>query len=135
MEGERMKLKRGAITILASDERITIEVHDREASLSILDIEMTPEQFCAAIGRAAYTKCEITTGDLSKVGKKHENKNHKFKIPESLDEYSPDKDELHKEAIRTCPKGWAPDKYYGSQSSFVYEKGERYANVTIRRWV
>lgn len=130
-----MKLKRGAITILVSDERVTIEIEDREASTSFVEIAMTPENFCAALGRVAYTPCDILVNDLDKVGKKHENKIHTFELPADLDTFKKDIEAIHALAVLTCPKGWEPDKYYNSQGTFKHRQGKpTLVNVTIRRW-
>ena len=37
------KLKNGAITILCDREYVKIEIHDQDAAIQFLEIEMTPE--------------------------------------------------------------------------------------------
>lgn len=73
-----MKIK-AKITILISGDATRIEVRDSEANTLFLKIKLTPEQLSSALGRMGDTECdECEISGLDKIGKKHENTNHKF---------------------------------------------------------
>ena len=128
-----MKIK-GALTLMVGREQITIEIEDREANTRILSLILTPEDFCAALGRQAYIDCELTIGKLERVGSKHENSTLEFEIPNEL-RGSKHADELNEIAKTHCTDGWIPEGYYGSQNSFFTKDSKDYARVTIRRYV
>ena len=106
-----MELKDGRITMLASDEGVTIELHDNEASITFVKVTLNPVQFCQAVSRLGYTKCDkMEVSALNKIGKKHENKTLKFEISEDLRlGYQKDNSKLNNLAKTACPEGWTPD--------------------------
>lgn len=131
-----MKIK-GKISIFIGKEQTTIEIYDDNASCMILEATLTPDQLSGALSRISHTDCELVVleGAFNKIGKTHENKTHEFKLPKYLRSYKRDKDQLIAEVKRTCPKGWTPDNYFGSQDSFFKKDGEDWARCTIRRWI
>jgi hypothetical protein len=133
----------GNITLLVSKERITLEIQDSDANTTFVKIEMTSEQFCAALGRQGYVKCESTkVQGLERVGKIHENKSFEFEIPDDL-RYSDEKkrgglDVICEKAMKAAgllKEGWISENYYRSQNSFFDNNGKYYARTTIRRYV
>jgi hypothetical protein len=129
-----MKLTESKITIITNDEGVEIQLRDRTSNTCFAVVKMTPAQFTAALGGLGYTECETEVFGLDKVGKKHENKEFDFIIPEELSTSSK-KEELHQLALLHCPDGWTPDKYYGSKTSFFRKNGIAFARTTIRRWI
>jgi hypothetical protein len=130
-----MELNNVKITILVSEERISIELKDGDSAITFLKANLTPDQFCSALGRLGQVKvqrCEI--GDFSKLGKKLEIDKHRFEIPYEL-RTSSKSDQLYKIAIETCPEGWTPDNYFASQTTFFSNGDKHYASCVMRRWV
>jgi len=124
----------GRISILVSSDRIDIEIEDSLSGESLAEVTLTPEVFCAALGRLVMNKCDVKTGDLSKVGKKMKVDKFTFPIPEDAD-YSTEKEIAKSIAQDNCPEGWEADSYFNSQDSFFNEDGRRWARCTMRKWI
>ena len=125
----------GKITLLASEDGVSIEIEDEASSCVIVKGFLTSEQFCQALGRLAHTKMkECAVYNLDIVGKKMEL--DKLEFPLSSDDYTNNRELAQKEVHKYCPEGWKPDISFSSQNSFFYTKdNKRYARTTIRRWV
>lgn len=129
-----MKIETAQITILVGRDSTTIELRDKNASITFARVTLTPEQLSAALSRSAYTPCEIEVVGLDKVGKKMEMKELTFEV--RVEFSSRTSDAVHQIALRVAPEGWIPDNYYASQSSFFHnDDGKKFARTTIRRWV
>jgi hypothetical protein len=127
-----MKWIEGKVTILCSEDKVTIEFHDEDSNTTFAKATMNPEAFTAAIGRLYYVDADIEVRGLDRVGKVHETAQHEFEIGEGVGK---DPVVLYGIAKATAPEGWTPDNYFGSQGSFFTRDGKRYARCTIRRWV
>ena len=125
-----MKIE-GQISILISrDNRTTIEVRDKNSTITFVEITLTNDQLASALSRLAHTPCEIEVRGLDKVGKKMEMDTLTFEVDAA------DKETAAKLAIESCKDSeWVPDTYFGSQNSFTYKEGKITARTTIRRWV
>ena len=129
-----MKIENAEITMLINRDYTEIEIHDADANTTLARVKLTPEQLSMILSRQGYVECECNTGDLKKIGKKHENKYIEFEIV-----YSKSKEDL----ILACNEAlfqqemheWESDNYYGSQNSFFSKDGKDYARTVIRRWV
>lgn len=130
---EKMNIK-GQITIRISGDGATIEIDDKNASTRILNITLTAEQLCKAMGRQAHVECDIEVGVLERVGKIHENKDFEFQINESFASSKFSK-ELQQIAQSELTDGWIAETYFSSQNSFFKKDGKQFARVTIRRWI
>lgn len=138
-----MTLKKinAGLTILCSQGRVHIEVHDEDARIRILDIEVSPEKFTAALGRQGNVDCKASVLVSEKIGLKHECKQFTFMVAENQE--SPFMDCSHentreraKIAVKEkCPKGWEADAYFNSADSFFMKDGDAWARTFIRRWV
>ena len=64
-----MKIK-GNISILINQEHTTIEIHDADASIKFLSIQLSPEQLSSALSRLSQVPCVIDLRGLDKIGKK-----------------------------------------------------------------
>jgi hypothetical protein len=124
------------ITITATyDDKIIIKVHDKDAGIGFLEMELTREQFVnAAMNRLAQCNVEkATIRGIEHVGMKMEQKPFAFEINDCS------RDAMKKYAEENvqhrCPVGWTPDGYFDSQGSFTHKDGKTYANTLIRRWV
>lgn len=124
----------GKITILSSEEGVSIEIRDSNSSIRFCRIFLTPEQFTEAIGRTANVQCKsILVNDLDKIGKTMENKTMEFEIGEIIDR---DKLKvLSQEILDKEQSGWISDGYFGSYNSFFKKGDKNFARCTIRRWV
>ena len=130
-----MELNDGRITILVDENGCKIEIKDNDANVTMVRVNLTVEQFCQAMGRLGNTKCEkLEVFGLDKIGKKMENKHFEFPFDRKC-EWSERGEVAYEEALKVCPEGWYPDKYFGSQNSFFIKDGQEYARVIIRRWV
>ena len=129
-----MKLKDPKLTMLIDEKGARIEVTDGPSGIEFLRLSLTPEQLASAMGRIICVKCVANVYGLDKVGLQHENKTLEFGLPDSAI-YDTQKGMACIAAAEACPDGWTPDTYYGSQNSFFTKGEEKWARVTIRRWV
>jgi hypothetical protein len=132
-----MKLKKANIDFLVGRDETTITLRDGTSRMAICEIKLTPEQLSEALSRVSHTQCEATVYEKNadKWDKELLVDKLTFEIPEYPHKQPYKEDLLHEIALRNCPEGWTPDKYYGSQSSFFKKDGKNYACVTIRKWV
>lgn len=132
-----MKIKNPKITMLINRKYTEIEIIDSDANTTIAKVKLTPEQLSAILSREGYVDCECTTGELSRIGKKHEHKQFEFEI---IDSEVKNNESL---LLLACNEAlsqqgmaeWIPDKYFRSHGSFFTKDGKDYARATIRRWV
>lgn len=122
------------ITILFSDDGLSIEITDSDAFVSFCELNLNQEQTCKALsrlGNCSVVKCDVR--GLDRIGKILETD----KLDFSLGDCSCTK--LRETAIRlvheNCPEGWTPDCWFDSQDSIYIENGMYRARTTIRRWV
>lgn len=127
-----MKIE-GGFSMLINREETTIEIRDKNASITFIRVKLTPEQLSAVLSRQMSVECEVDVYALDKIGKVHENKTMEFEIPESLAS-SKHANDLQKLAQSELSDGWIAESYFGSQGSFFKKEGKQYARVTIRRW-
>ena len=129
-----MKLENARISIFISAHETTIELKDNDSIATFCKVTLTPQQLSQALGRLSYTHCVAEVSGLDKLGKKHENKQFSFELPENYI-----KTDLAKYCRLAMLKegllDWEDDNYYSSQNSFFVKDGKKYANVTIRRWI
>ena len=122
------------ITILFSDEGLRIEIHDDKAVVTFAVIHLDRKQTCQALSRLSHTHCaKAEVFDLDHVGKTREHKTFEFKMPGS--EWKDRTETAKKIAVEQCPKGWTPQLYFGSQTSFFYKDDEAWARTNLMRWV
>lgn len=122
------------LTIAVNDDNVTIEVEDSDASIRFLKLEITPKDFCAALGRLYNSKVKkAKVCGLKYLGKKMEHKKFEFEMPKHT--WSNREKLAEITAIEKCPNEWEPDLYFNSQDSFFQKDGKEYAKTTIRRWV
>jgi hypothetical protein len=124
----------GAITMLAGEKGLSIEIHDKSSHTTFCRIQLTPVQFAQAMGRLAYTETEkMEVFALDRVGKKEETMRVEYPLPHGTK--SRDK-KIGIEVIETnCPEGWVADIYLNSQGSFTTKDDIQYVHTIIRRWV
>jgi hypothetical protein len=136
-----MEITNGSLTIFAHKEHVEITVTDENSHVDLVKVNMTPANFCAALGRLANVRAKLEVSDrLDIIGKMHEVAEITFPLPKSVDSMrSPERDEAAKKAaIEYCKKhrkDWTPDLYFHSQNSYFYDdKGGLWARTHIRRW-
>lgn len=135
-----MKLVDPKISIFINKNGTEITLTDTMSSIEIVRILLTPEQLSSALSRISHSPCEAEVVLSDKIGKRMENKNFKFEIPESLYK-SRDEDKLidscYHALLENGMLDWVSDNYYNKQDSFIKSTldGYYYANVVIRRWV
>jgi len=132
-----MKEINGQISFLPSHDGCNIEIHDKDAAITFVRIQLNQEQLCQMMSRLAHTHCQKTIiYGIDKVGKKHECKKYDFELPDDYNKYKDkNKSILKKLGIDNCPKGWKPDLGFNSQDSFFKKDGKSFARMIIRRWV
>lgn len=133
-----MIIDNAAITVLAGEEGVKIELHDKDAGITFAKVVLTTEQFCQALSRLAHTPCKAEVFGPDKIGKEQEHKRFEFMLPEGSG--FRDKKAAVEAVKACCPEGWTADTYFGNQASFFARKNdqgkeERWARTTIRRWV
>jgi hypothetical protein len=128
-----MKVK-AAFTMLVSETGAEIVVEDRRSSLTLVRLQLSPEQFLSAMSRLSGVRCDGIVGDLSKIGKRMEVSSFTFPMPETS--WKQQREVAKELALKLCPAGWTPDLYFTSQGSFFDDdKGGKNARSTMRRWV
>ena len=119
-----------------SDEGLDIRIRDDDSGLTFVELHMGQKEACQVMSRLSSVpaeKCELR--GLDKVGKKMEVDYFEFGMDENI-KYADRREEAFAIARDTCPEGWVPDNYFGSQNSFRNAKnGQLIARATIRRWV
>jgi hypothetical protein len=128
-----MKIK-GNISILINQEHTTIEIHDADASIKFLSIQLSPEQLSSALSRLSQVPCVIDLHGLDKIGKKMEHKIFAFKISKEINN-SRHAEKLREIAQSLLTDGWIAEGYFASQNTFFERGGKQYARCVIRRWV
>ena len=125
------------VTILCGKDGVTIEVQDDDANTNFLRLDLSPEQWCAALGRLSLVSCEeCELVGLDHVGRVHESKDWVFPLPKDTDAYNKKRESIaQREADMQCPVGWTPDTSYRSQDSFFHKDEKWWARTKIRRWV
>ena len=129
-----MKIK-GRITILIDRDQTRISIEDDQASIILAEIVIDPMTLNTILSRQAYVPCEVEVGDLSKIGKKHENKEFEFELPKEFWDFNRDHKKLAEYANTLLEDGWVADPYFDRQGSFFSKDGKHYAKCVIRRWV
>ena len=123
----------GKISILTDKRGTTIQIMDEASRIRFVEVYLTPEQFCAALGRLADVPCEsIKVKGLSKIGRKLETKHIEFIMPDSK---AYDKKLAESIASTLLCEGWEIYDSFSSQGSFFIKDGQHYARCCIRRWV
>lgn len=129
-----MEIK-GQITLLFSDEGMTLELHDSNANTTFVRIKLNQEQTCQVLSRLSHTECEkMEVRGVDKLGKTHECKKFEFELPEGTN-WTNQRERVLNIVHSMCPEGWEPDIYFGSKDSFFEKDGKKWARCTIRRWV
>ena len=127
------------ISILASyDDLIKITISDKDASLDIIELNLTREQFInATMNRLSNTEVSSSVAyGIENLGKTLEMATLTFEIPKGLLHSDSVDRTLQNLALKSTPEGWYPDMSFNSQNSFFTTKdGKHYARTTIRRWV
>jgi hypothetical protein len=124
----------GEITLLMSEEGMTIELYDSDAKIAFLRIELDQKQTCKALSRVAYTNCKnVEIYGIKNVGKIREVKELVFDMPEST--WSNRKEVAQNKVHQMCPDGWVPETRFSSQDSFFAKEGINYARTIIMHWV
>ncbi len=129
-----MKIIDAAITILVNEETTTIELHDKTSGLQFARIQLTPAQFSRALGRGAYTSCQIDVCGLQHLNKNMVIEKLEFPFDSSNVKWEKRQTEASKAVIPFIPEGWEADNYFGSKDSFFEKDGVKYARCTIRKW-
>ena len=123
-----------ASIVRTSNDEIKITLYDDDAVIEFAKATLSLESFALAITGLSHVKCGIDIHGLDKVGTIMESKHHVFELPcECYDENRV----WHaiEEAKKTCPEGWVPDTYFGSQNSFFMSGDKSMARCVIRRYV
>ena len=129
----KMSLSISRVHCNIEGDYVSIEVKDENACVKLLRLKMSMENFAQAITGLHSTECVGEVSGLDKVGKKHENRDFSFELPEGTK--FRDKTAAVKAVMEACPKGWTPDISFSSQNSFYSADGKEWARTTIRRWV
>jgi len=135
---------KGSLTITIIHNRqnedssyVEIQLRDKISSTDFATIKVSHTDFLRAMGRLANVPGELEVKALDRVGKKMEYKLFEFQLPKEFKKFGDTKSrrEAGELAAKICPKGWMPDTFFSSQSSFFLKDGVGWARATIRRWV
>lgn len=134
-----MELNDARITFLINRDGAEIVLRDADSNINFARVKLTTDQLAAALSRLGDVECKCSVYQLDKLGKRHENKDFEFEIPDFGYGRRDNTDKVHQLAIDALAKegmsDWTPDKYYGSQNSFFTKDNKRFARAIIRRWV
>lgn len=133
-----MKKISGDVTILIDENGAHIEVRDKNASILLVDVKMTPESFMAALGRTGHCPADLQVTEYpERIGKTMKVDSLSFQLPaRAKNLYGEECANIARlKAEKVCPKGWQADMYFGSQNSYFTAKdGQKWARTTIRKW-
>lgn len=134
-----MKELKTSLTLLVNGDEVRLEIRDEGASITFLTTIISPEDFCRLLSRQANVKTISQIRGIDKIGKKMEHKPFEFKLPDGFQRAYKDNGEqdilLKSLADSQLKEGWEADRYFGSQGSFFEKDGEKWARVTIRRYI
>jgi len=118
------------------DTVVSIELRDELARVTFAYVEIDPKQFTLLLSSLYSRPCKTTVNQLDKVGLKKEfGEQLVFEVPDNIYDTEKRNKIASKLAKENCPVGWEPSLYFGSQSSFFYKDGKKYARTSIFRWV
>ena len=132
----------GHITLLVSGDRISLRIEDKNAGIRLVDMELTPDDFCKLLGRRACIPCKMLVADPRLIGKYEVMRN--IELPMGKDaSYGTKRLDIAMTALKKLPEvvkdGWHPSTYFGSQDSFFSKEidGKRgyYARTHLTKWV
>lgn len=130
-----MKLKQGQIDIFFEEGGLKIRLRDGLAGTTFAEVHLNQKQTLQALSRLSHTHCDIEVRGLENVGKRMVHKSLEFPISKDSI-YGPERQAVAiKRMEEAMPDGWSTDGYFGSQESFFERDGERWARITIRKWV
>ena len=117
------------------DDYISVSVHDEDACIQFLNLQIPFASFAEALTGLARTPCTMEFMGLQNVGKKREHKELIITLPDGIRWGAKRKDIAISEGKKQCPKGWVMDEYFSRQNSFFTEDGKDFARTSINRWV
>ena len=127
--GMRMTISR------RSDDVICVSVSDEGSCAQFLELEFDPADFAMMVtGLGAVRAKKCTTRNLDVVGKRRIVEKRQIEVPEHVSKLF-DRTAIErwlKEAAQE--PGWFVDNYFGSQGSFTYANGKRFANYRVYRY-
>jgi len=134
-----IKINRACLSINIDSERdnVKIKFTDDISFNDFFEATISSKRFIQALGRLAYVPCEEAyLSGVDILNKEALRKRVSVEIPEDLSLYSKDsKEKLEKICKKRCPKGWIPDLYFDSKSSFTKKNGKYFVNFAIRKYV
>ena len=130
------ELENVAITLLCGDDCVRLELHDDNANITFIRLEIDHKEFVQALGRLSHSRVrKASVYGLNLVGKKHLCKRFEVCLGDADKIVFSERNQLALDAFKKeCPEGWEFDRYLGSQDSFVYRNDKMYASTIIRKW-
>ena len=116
-------------------QKIAISVEDKDAVIGFLSLEISYEDFAAAITGMGMMPCEFEVRGLESVGKKREDIKLEFKVCSGDIAFRERKDVAYKRAQEVAGPEWEASNYFDSQDSFFYKDKNLWARTTAYRWV
>ena len=123
------------ITLLFSEDGMSIELNDSDAVIRFCDIKLDPQQTLQVMSRLGAVQCDCNVYGLDKVGMKRERQVLEFQMPENAGYGEDRKKVAREEAQKNCPDGWKSDGFFSSQESFFTRDGVSMARCSAVRWV
>ena len=114
---------------------VEITIRDHEASEVIAVIQLSAAEYCrAAMGNLVDMKCDVSVGQLERVGKKMVMLDLDFPVGDVSIMKRKDAAEALLDSF--TPNGWIADRSFSSQNSFfTKEDTSEWAHTIIRSWV
>ena len=125
----------GRVSILFSDEGLTIRLQDDNSSLNVVEINLDAKQTCQALSRLSHTHCKFEAFGIENLGKDMQHVSLEFSYGDDELSNRPTAEVLKELADKACPEGWVHDNYFNSQGSFFRRDGKAMARTRMRRWV
>lgn len=112
-----------------------ISLADKISGAHFCKVEIPYDEFVVALTSGmGYGVVELR--GLNVLGKRREHDTIEFPFDVFKCDYKKRFEEAHTEALKHCPEGWTPSKYFGSQSSFGKNtEGAPVARCSIYRYV
>ncbi len=114
---------------------MSISIQDEISGAQFCEVEIPYDEFVVALTSGmGYGVAELRGLDV--LGKRREHKSIEFPFDSSKVKYKERENVAYNTALFHCPEGWAPSKYFGSQSSFGKNaEGVPVARCSIYRYV
>jgi len=133
MKNLKGKLTIGNVSTNDGIGYIEIRLECVNSSIEFVRVKISHEEMMRALCSQAFRPVEFDLSGIENVGKRQEQKDLVFKMPNTT--YGSRKEIAEQEAQKHADKGWIASRYFGSQSSFFTNTEGTFAKTLQYRYV